>query len=469
MRLGRRALLPAVLLAACGGGDGAAGGVDARPALDAPLADAPPPRPWADAGTLRACETQVAGPYAVIPELGAVESSVELGAAGDGRVHGITVGVDIAHSYPRDLEVSLRSPAGTTVVLARHAEGYDRVTFADGSPNAPLQPLARLDGETLAGKWTLRVVDGARGDGGALLGWSLFASGCGAPVCATSTVRSEKLGAAYHVFAVDPSFQVAAARVAISVDYAFAEDISMSLIAPGGPTVRLSDGNGGLGSDYTATIFDDTAARSITEGLAPFTGRFRPEEPLARVAGRPIAGTWEVAVTLRPSGETEPISPQSVALELDECDLPCPPGSSPSRFTPAGPMDEPDAGMPDAGRAPPPPGSRPQTTGTSLVVDVTAAGAVTAAALRASAAGSLTLRAPSGKAVALAVAAAGAFDGALFADWAARAATDGAPPWGGPRLPAEPLAALAGEPAAGQWRLEGEGELAGVTLFLCTR
>ena len=53
----------------------------------------------------------------------------------------------------------------------------------------------------------------------------------------------------------------------------------------------------GFGANYTNTMFDDAAATSITAGVAPFTGTFRPEENLAQLNGLPVAGTWTLRVT----------------------------------------------------------------------------------------------------------------------------------------------------------------------------
>src|SRR5262249_46266352 len=46
-----------------------------------------------------------------------------------------------------------------------------------------------------------------------------------------------------------------------------------------------------------ATVLDDRADVAIADGTAPFTGRFRPDEPLATFAGLDLAGTWQLSVT----------------------------------------------------------------------------------------------------------------------------------------------------------------------------
>ena len=47
------------------------------------------------------------------------------------------------------------------------------------------------------------------------------------------------------------------------------------------------------------TLFDDQAAAGIAQGVAPFTGSFRPEGPLSGVNGRNAKGTWTLFVSDR--------------------------------------------------------------------------------------------------------------------------------------------------------------------------
>ncbi len=58
----------------------------------------------------------------------------------------------------------------------------------------------------------------------------------------------------------------------------------------------LTSGNGGSGDNYTHTVFDDSAAASITTGTAPFTGSYRPQQALSALAGQDPNGTWKLHV-----------------------------------------------------------------------------------------------------------------------------------------------------------------------------
>ena len=53
--------------------------------------------------------------------------------------------------------------------------------------------------------------------------------------------------------------------------------------------VDLFSGVGGTGQNFRNTILADDAPISIADGQAPFTGRFRPLNPLAAFDGQPFA------------------------------------------------------------------------------------------------------------------------------------------------------------------------------------
>ncbi len=86
-------------------------------------------------------------------------------------------------------------------------------------------------------------------------------------------------------------------EVELSITHTWVEDLDIFLIGPNGTRVMLSTDNGGSGDNYTGTIFDDEAPTSITTAIAPFTGRFRPEQPLSALDGIPASGTWTLEIT----------------------------------------------------------------------------------------------------------------------------------------------------------------------------
>ena len=76
-------------------------------------------------------------------------------------------------------------------------------------------------------------------------------------------------------------------------------ELEVALQAPDGTTVMLADNTGMSGQNFSGTILDDDAEASIqsaTTARAPFSGRWRPAQPLSALDGKPLAGTWKLRV-----------------------------------------------------------------------------------------------------------------------------------------------------------------------------
>ena len=103
--------------------------------------------------------------------------------------------------------------------------------------------------------------------------------------------------------------------VSLQINHTFDADMTLSLIAPDGTIIKLSTENGGSANNYgsacspltSRTTFDDAAPNYITHGSAPFTGSWRPEQPLALFNGKTAAaanGTWTLRIVDAFSGDT---------------------------------------------------------------------------------------------------------------------------------------------------------------------
>ena len=106
------------------------------------------------------------------------------------------------------------------------------------------------------------------------------------------------------VLVTDPGV-VGDVNVRLRLNHTFDGDLVISLISPDGTSVALATNRGGSGDNYGAgandcsgifTIFDDSAGTAIGAGIAPFTGSFRPESPLAGFSGHTMTGTWTLRV-----------------------------------------------------------------------------------------------------------------------------------------------------------------------------
>ncbi|MFK5877977.1 MAG: thrombospondin type 3 repeat-containing protein [Flavobacteriaceae bacterium] len=113
------------------------------------------------------------------------------------EISDVNILLDITHTWDSDLTLTITSPAGTVVELTSNNGGsgdnYTNTLFDDEAGTSissasppftgtfiPEQALSAFNGESSLGAWTLTVIDGAGGDGGALNSWSVFT--CGEPV-----------------------------------------------------------------------------------------------------------------------------------------------------------------------------------------------------------------------------------------------------------------------------------------------
>jgi subtilisin-like proprotein convertase family protein/subtilisin family serine protease len=111
-------------------------------------------------------------PGVSIPDNDATGVERTLTVTATGPVGAVTVGVDITHTYIGDLEVSLVSPAGTTVKLHQRAGGpADNLLTTYTAATTPA--LTGLRGQPMQGAWRLRVADRDRVDVGKLNRWIL--------------------------------------------------------------------------------------------------------------------------------------------------------------------------------------------------------------------------------------------------------------------------------------------------------
>ncbi|WP_300668609.1 Ig-like domain-containing protein [Desulfoluna sp.] len=86
--------------------------------------------------------------------------------------------------------------------------------------------------------------------------------------------------------------------VTLNIRHDFNRDIRAELISPSGTHVKL------LGyveqmlyqHHFTGTILDDEAPNAIEPGGQPYTGRFRPAEPLSKLDGEPVYGDWTLVL-----------------------------------------------------------------------------------------------------------------------------------------------------------------------------
>ncbi len=99
-----------------------------------------------------------------------------------------------------------------------------------------------------------------------------------------------------------------------NITHTYNGDLDIFMIAPDATEVELSTDNGGSGENYINTVFDDSAATSISAGTSPFTGTFKPEGSLASFNGKNATGTWTLEVTDDAGGDTGTLNGWSITF-----------------------------------------------------------------------------------------------------------------------------------------------------------
>jgi Zn-dependent metalloprotease/subtilisin-like proprotein convertase family protein len=88
------------------------------------------------------------------------------------------------------------------------------------------------------------------------------------------------------------------ALIAIKIDsltHTYDADLRIELIAPNGSVITLASGVGGAGDNFIRTRFTTTGT-AITNGTAPFTGNYTPQQAFSNLTGT-ANGTWVLRIT----------------------------------------------------------------------------------------------------------------------------------------------------------------------------
>ncbi len=98
---------------------------------------------------------------------------------------------------------------------------------------------------------------------------------------------------------------IADISVTVNISHTYVSDLEITLISPTGLRIPLAHRLGDDGDNYTNTVFRDSAATSIMNANAPFTGTFRPQvsllngnsgQNIAGLLGTDAHGIWQLEV-----------------------------------------------------------------------------------------------------------------------------------------------------------------------------
>ena len=169
-----------------------------------------------------------------------------------GTVSGVLVSVNITHTWKGDLEVSLISPLGTTVILHNRTGSstdniittYDTLTPVDGPGT-----LADFRGQNSLGGWKLKVRDLAASDTGTLNSWCVILT----IVSTTGVQDADATPRATRLYAAQPN--PVSLATTIRYDLAASGRVSLALYDAGGRLVRTLQ-NGALPAGRHQSAWD---------------------------------------------------------------------------------------------------------------------------------------------------------------------------------------------------------------------
>ncbi len=99
-----------------------------------------------------------------------------------------------------------------------------------------------------------------------------------------------------------------------SITHTFDGDLILTLTAPNGSSIILSNQEGSLDQNYTNTVFSDTATTPVSAGTGPFTGAFMPEAAFSTLTG-PANGTWTLNVSDNAAADVGTLNGWSLAFQ----------------------------------------------------------------------------------------------------------------------------------------------------------
>ncbi|MFO0357218.1 MAG: CotH kinase family protein [Sphingobacteriaceae bacterium] len=101
----------------------------------------------------------------------------------------------------------------------------------------------------------------------------------------------------------------------INITHQKDQDLIITLQSPSGTQVRLTNGNGGTGLNFTNTQFFDTISTNINAGVAPFNNSYAPYDALSNINnGSNPNGTWRLIVRDQAATKTGTLNSWSITF-----------------------------------------------------------------------------------------------------------------------------------------------------------
>ena len=228
--------------------------------------------------------------------------------------YGGTVKFSSRHSYDPDGEIVQYVWYEDGQVVAR-VPYFFKAYYKSGTYRIKLV-VTDNDGATSSTEYTITVkpkpvVKKSTSTSTSSVGPKTFENNTDTPIPDLTTITVD-------VDAADAVSSISKVTVTINLDHTYVGDLIISLISPDGTTIRLTNRNGSWGENFTNTVFDDDASASITSisaSDAPFTGTYRPVDPLSTFNTEDPNGTWTLSITDGWGGDSGTFHSVSITIE----------------------------------------------------------------------------------------------------------------------------------------------------------
>jgi len=95
---------------------------------------------------------------------------------------------------------------------------------------------------------------------------------------------------------VTDSFTILDINVELNISHTRDSDLRVVLVSPNGTPIELFNAVGARGNNFIGTVLDDEGTNLIGNGMAPFTGVYRPTGDLGSLEGLDVQGTWTLEI-----------------------------------------------------------------------------------------------------------------------------------------------------------------------------
>ena len=102
------------------------------------------------------------------------------------------------------------------------------------------------------------------------------------------------------------------------IRHTYDSDLVISLIGPDDTALILANRVGADSDNFYPPALFDGAATAVVHGVGPFTGNYRPDEPLSPFNGHGAAGTWKLHLVDVAAGDTGTLQAWSLEVCVDQ-------------------------------------------------------------------------------------------------------------------------------------------------------